>query len=406
MDALLIALVGLSAATAVTAAVLLRRAREQTLAAERATHELEAASRRAADEAGMVRARHTALMDLMDCAVLVVEADDIVSEANDLGWRLLGSAPGSRSVSVRAALLDGLVDAVRQARIGVPVRQVDLCGQVRSDTSAVASAVRLGGAESPVLLVVRDITEVKRLETVRQDFVANVSHELRTPLASIRALAETLEDGAMGDPSVAPRFLGNIISETQRLTRIADDLLALTEAETRPVTEAEVALDELILRVTQKLAPQADATGQTLDVEVEPGLRVAGNADRLEQVLINLIDNAMKYTQPGGRLAVRAGQQGQIVRIDVSDTGIGLMQHELERIFERFYRVDKARSRQSGGTGLGLSIVRRIVEAHGGTVTVTSELHKGSTFTVSLPALAAPDEPRASVTPAAHAQVL
>jgi two-component system phosphate regulon sensor histidine kinase PhoR len=309
-------------------------------------------------------------------------------------------------VSVRAALLDGLVDAVRQARIGVPVRQVDLCGQVRSDTSAVASAVRLGGTESPVLLVVRDITEVKRLETVRQDFVANVSHELRTPLASIRALAETLEDGAMRDASVATRFLGNIISETQRLTRIADDLLALTEAETRPATTVEVALDDLIHRVTQKLAPQAKAARQSLDVAVEPGLRVAGNADRLEQVLINLVDNAMKYTQPGGRLAVRAERTGQAVRIDVSDTGIGLMEHETERIFERFYRVDKARSRQSGGTGLGLSIVRRIVEAHGGTVTVTSELHKGSTFIVSLPALPDAVDHGVAVTPPAQAQVL
>jgi two-component system, OmpR family, phosphate regulon sensor histidine kinase PhoR len=235
------------------------------------------------------------------------------------------------------------------------------------------------------LVLIEDVTELRRLETIRRDFVANVSHELRTPLASIRAMAETLQDGAIEDVTVAERFVRIIVGEVERLTRILEDLLILSRAESHLPERVPFALDALIYSVVERLQTQADKTHLALTVSTPSPLTVVANRDLIEQVLVNLVDNAIKYTSEGGRVEVRATQQERRVTVSIIDTGIGIMSQDLPRIFERFYRVDKARSRQSGGTGLGLSIVKHIIETHGGQVTVESEYGRGSTFSFFLP---------------------
>jgi PAS domain S-box-containing protein len=235
------------------------------------------------------------------------------------------------------------------------------------------------------LLLFDDVTELRRLETVRRDFVANVSHELRTPLASIRAMAETLQDGAINDMAVAGRFVNIIVGEVERLTRILEDLLILSRAESKLPERHSFVLSDLVRDVVERFQPQAGKAQIQLSYQGPRPLMVVANRDQIEQVLVNLVDNAIKYTPPGGRVDVTAKPQDQLVTVYVVDTGIGILSQDLPRLFERFYRVDKARSRQSGGTGLGLSIVKHIVETHGGKVMVESEYGRGSTFSFTLP---------------------
>lgn len=237
------------------------------------------------------------------------------------------------------------------------------------------------------LVTADDLTDRRRLEDLRRDFVGNVSHELRTPMAAIRAMAETLRDGALEDPEHAYGFLDTILAECDRLTRIADDLLILSDAETNPPDRRPLDLSDLCRYVLEGLRPQAERAGLTLETHLEPGVAILGDRDDMDQVLVNLVDNAIKYTPPGGKIQVSLRADGDQAVLTVTDTGIGMMQEHLPRIFERFYRVDKARSRQSGGTGLGLSIVKHMVEAHEGSVSVESEYTRGSTFTVRIPLL-------------------
>lgn len=239
--------------------------------------------------------------------------------------------------------------------------------------------------EPEVMLVVVDVTELRRLETIRRDFVANVSHELRTPLASVRAMAETLQEGALHDDEVADRFLSTIVSEADRLTRISEDLLILSNAESHEPKTEWFDLSEQIAEVTARLEPKASESGLSISLSIPEHIEIEASPDQLEQVLVNLIDNAIKYTPAGGRVSVEAKVHGGQVTVDVRDTGIGIMAEDVPRVFERFYRVDKARSRASGGTGLGLSIVKNIVESHGGEVRVKSEFNHGSTFSFVLP---------------------
>lgn len=240
-------------------------------------------------------------------------------------------------------------------------------------------------SEQEFLVVLRDLTELRRLERVRQDFVANVSHELRTPLTSIKAMAETLLDGARVDEAVAPRFLQTIIHESDRLVRLSSDLLDLSRVEAQGVQKAPVELGALVAEVAARLGPQALKAGLTLTNTVRSPLIVPADRDEMAQILVNLLDNAIAYTPHGGSILLSAEDHPDSVTIHLADTGIGIMSHDIPRLFERFYRADKARSRASGGTGLGLSIVKHIVEGHGGTVGVESEYNHGSVFTFTLP---------------------
>jgi len=239
-----------------------------------------------------------------------------------------------------------------------------------------------------VVVLFRDITEHKKLDEMRSEFVANVSHELRTPLTSIRGFLETLLDGALEDRDAARRFLEIISQETERLTRLVDDLLDLSKIEQRRVVHRwqEVNMADLAARVLSMFRPRA----QEKEIELHGRLPldlppVYGDPDMLAQVLINLVDNAVKYTPAGGRVDVFAETVDGRLAVTVADTGIGIPPESLPRIFERFYRVDKARSRELGGIGVGLAIVKHIVRAHGGKITVESTPGRGSSFTFTLP---------------------
>jgi len=241
-----------------------------------------------------------------------------------------------------------------------------------------------GGA----VVVVTDMSEVRRLENVRQEFVANASHELKTPLASIKACVETLLDGAMDDLEARQRFLTSINDQAERLDNLVRDMLALTRIETgesqrdvRP-TPLESVVATCLVRHRQA----AERKQMHVTADGSPsGVMLLADEESLEEIFDNLIDNAIKYTNDGGQVTVRWQVIGRDCAIDVEDTGIGIPQSHLTRIFERFYRVDRARSRELGGTGLGLSIVNHLVETLGGKISVTSRLGKGSKFTVQLP---------------------
>ncbi len=240
------------------------------------------------------------------------------------------------------------------------------------------------------ILILHDITDIERLERVRRDFVANVSHELRTPLTAIRGYAETLLGGALDDSENNRRFVEIIQAHAIRLNNIASDLMILSELESgRPAQEPErVSIKETVEMAIGTVESEARVRGVSLASSVEEGLEVLGHKIRLEQALVNLLDNAVKFNRQEGeaRVEAAASQDGRII-ISVSDTGSGIPSSDLPRIFERFYRVDRARSRAVGGTGLGLSIVKHVIERMNGSVRVESTVGRGSTFTIVLPAI-------------------
>jgi two-component system phosphate regulon sensor histidine kinase PhoR len=247
-----------------------------------------------------------------------------------------------------------------------------------------ASVVRQGA-----IAILHDITDLERLERVRKDFVANVSHELRTPLTAIRGYAETLLDGAIEDQDNNRKFLEIIRAHAIRLNNISSDLLALSELESGqpPAAPEPVAVGAALEAALRTVESEARVRGVTLKPGALDNSEVMGHRTRLEQALVNLLDNAVKFNRPGGEVRVETSRTAEgKVAIAISDTGIGIPSEDLPRVFERFYRVDKARSREVGGTGLGLSIVKHVVERMNGAVTVESVLGKGSTFVVTLPA--------------------
>ena len=244
------------------------------------------------------------------------------------------------------------------------------------------------GKITGAVVVLHDVTELRRLERVRQDFVANVSHEFKTPLTAIQGFTETLLGGALDDPKNNVRFLHIIRNHAMRLARLTDDLLKLAriEAGKMEVEFFSVGLMELIEGCAETALMKASKKQITLDIEIPSGLpAVRGDAELLKDVLQNLLDNAIQYTPAGGRIHVTASASAKDATVTVSDTGIGIPLADQERIFERFYRVDAARSREAGGTGLGLSIAKHIMEAHGGRLRVESEVGKGSKFSFSIP---------------------
>jgi two-component system phosphate regulon sensor histidine kinase PhoR len=230
------------------------------------------------------------------------------------------------------------------------------------------------------------IERLNRVDRVRSDFVANVSHELKTPLTSIRGFVETLEDGAINDKTNAARFLAIIKKHTQRLGNIIDDLLRLSELESGGRIEmAELDLKGLIDEVVMGFGHALSAKGQKLEVTATGSFTIIGDRSKLEQVFVNLIDNAIKYTKQNGQIKVNLTEADGFIMVTVEDNGIGIPKEDVERVFERFYRVDKAHSREVGGTGLGLSIAKHIVLAHKGEICIDSESGKGTKVLVTLP---------------------
>ena len=247
-----------------------------------------------------------------------------------------------------------------------------------------------GGPGTGVVLTFHDVTPLRRLENLRKDFVANVSHELKTPLTALRAALETLLDGALEDPAHARDFLQTAQEQTERLQRLIEDLLTLSRLEhpTAPRSPAACVFQEIGGRVLKALEPIAQKEGVSLTAEFpDSPLSPPMAADELTQILFNLVDNAIKFNRRDGRVTLRGKQGDGNIVIEVEDTGVGIPAEDQARVFERFYRVDKARTRERGGTGLGLAIVKHLVENRGGTVTVFSIPGKGSAFTVCLPSI-------------------
>jgi two-component system phosphate regulon sensor histidine kinase PhoR len=239
-----------------------------------------------------------------------------------------------------------------------------------------------------VVLVFHDITELKKLEQMRKDFVANVSHELKTPMTSIKGFSETLLDGAMEDKEMREYFLNIILKETDRLQSLINDLLDLSniEQEGFKLNISEVDLKNVIEEVMVIIKGKAEKKEIQIETIIEAEHPVVeGDFYRIKQIFINLINNAITYTMNQGKIKIECIDLGNKYQVNISDTGVGISKDQIPRIFERFYRVDKARSRHSGGTGLGLAIVKHLVEAHHGKIDVKSEINRGTSFSVLLP---------------------
>ena len=258
------------------------------------------------------------------------------------------------------------------------------------EVSAAILPGRAGGIDGGVFIF-HDMTRIKQLENTRREFVANVSHELRTPLTLIKGFVETLQDGAKNDPQLTDRFLGTIEKHTDRLTFLIEDLLTISRLESGQIVlnQQPINLRESVERVLDDLESRAAERKIALNNEVADHLEVLADADRLQQVLFNLIDNAIKYGRAEGSVWISADPlEDHTVQACVRDNGPGIPSESVERVFERFYRVDKARSREQGGTGLGLAIVKHIIQSHRGEVWVQSELGRGSSFFFTLPTAA------------------
>jgi two-component system phosphate regulon sensor histidine kinase PhoR len=339
-------------------------------------------------------ARREAILSGMTEGVLAVDRDLRVTFSNSAFLR----AVGFRGESCEGL---SLIETVRQPELQDMMRGVLASGAPSSTRLKLSAAtprvfsVQAAPLESPagrgVIAIFHDITELERLEQVRKDFVANVSHELRTPLAGIIGYADTLLDGALEEAVVRRNFVEIIRSNAVRLSSIASDLLVLSELESG-VESAEpetISVRGVLDAGIQTVESEARARNVTLVTDEIQDAYVLGSRLRLEQALLNLLANAIKFNKPGGEVRIRVQHNPDAtVTIQVADTGAGIPSQDLPRIFERFYRVDRARSRQVGGTGLGLSIVKHVVERMNGVVSVESILGQGSTFSIRLPAAA------------------
>jgi len=338
------------------------------------------------------KAQLAAILSNMTEAVVAVDSAGRILIVNNALSRMFaveaGAAVGKMLLEVlRHNPLDELVRKVIASR-SPAVDEIRTFTPEERVFEAQAVPLTEEGRFTGALVVLHDITRLRRLEQVRRDFVANVSHELRTPLASIKGFAETLEMGAVDDAKIRGEFLSAIQNQADRMTALVEDLLDLTAIESgqRDPIRQPVSLREVLDDVALGLRPLAFRRKVSLSLSVSPDLPSLG-ADRgqVRQVFVNLLENAVKFNREGGTVSVDGQIAGDMIEVRVVDTGLGIPAQDLPRVFERFYRVDKARSRDMGGTGLGLSIVKHIVEAHGGTVSADSTIGKGTTFLVRLP---------------------
>ncbi len=282
-----------------------------------------------------------------------------------------------------------LIEAVRLVLAGEPRVEAEIvAGTLRQHYFAATVASVRAGETSGAVIVLHDITALRKLERIRRDFVANVSHEFRTPLTAIQGFSETLLAGAVNDPNNRERFLGIILEHSRRLARLTEDLLRLSEmdAERLELEVHRLTVHQLVEACYETAHRRAAEKGLMLSLELPDQLPdVAGDSRRLQEVLQNLLDNAIQYTLPGGKIVLSAETRNDEVVFTVADTGMGIPRSDQPRIFERFYRVDAARSREAGGTGLGLAIAKHLVEVHGGRIWVESEVGEGSQFHFSVP---------------------
>ncbi len=315
--------------------------------------------------------------------LLLIGADARVAFANDAIGRHLPSTPATLDTVQPFALRNAIEDSRERGEAasvlietGVPTRW--LRGTITP------------AADGATLVVVRDVTQQRRLDFVRRDFVANASHELKTPAASIQAAAETLRQVVLDDPEAVPRFAMQLEREAMRLSRIVADLLDLSRLESGSTLDELVSLGATTREELQRLEETAREANVTLEIETSGERQIRGSQRDLALLVRNLVDNAIRHSHEGSVIRVEIACDDDAVTLRVSDTGIGIPSKDIPRIFERFYRVDRARSRETGGTGLGLAIVKHVVENHGGRIDVESELGRGTTFLVTFPTPSGP----------------
>lgn len=332
------------------------------------------------------RDRMTILLAHIGDALFVAGKNGKVTMTNQAAEDFFGL---SREEMVGRTLIeivrDHEIDVLLQQCLNTREQQYSLV-ELRSLGKYFAVTVTPLRGKTDCLVVLRDVTEQRRTEIVRRDFISNISHELRTPITSMVALAETLQDGAMEDHSVARSFLEKMVIEMDKLNQMVEELGELSRIESgiAPLRKSSIDITEVIVRVVARLEAQAERAGISLAMDLQKDLpQIVADTDRLEQVMVNLLHNAIKFTSPGGKVTVMAKQRERDLMISVSDTGCGVPATDLSRIFERFYKADKSRS--GGGTGLGLAISKHLVQAHGGEIWVESIEGKGSTFSFYLP---------------------
>jgi len=343
--------------------------------------------------------RSVAILEAMADGIVITDGNGDIALINPAAERLL-STTASRAVGrsiIRVSRDHNLAQLARDCLLAPPssplIRPIEIGSPRRSIRAVATPVVREGRREA--LLVLQDVTELRRVDAVRREFIANISHELRTPIATIKAIVETLKEGALDDPLAARDFVDKMEVEVDGLAQMVGELLELLRIEAGQVPLRIEPLDvaPLAQKSAERLRAQADRAGVSLEVDISPDLpRALADGDRVGQVLINLIHNAIKFTPSGGAIRVNASLADGQVCLSVVDNGTGISPRDIPRVFERFYKAD--RSRSSGGTGLGLAVAKHIVQAHGGRIWVESEEGKGSKFTFTLPA-----EPVASTIP-------
>ncbi|MBN1922978.1 MAG: HAMP domain-containing protein [Anaerolineae bacterium] len=335
------------------------------------------------------QSRSSSILDHMADGVLVLDLDGVVQMLNPAAARILAVTPEAAPGSTFSALVrhHRLIELWLRCQRSQQEQQeaVEIDHGKGTFLQVIITPQQTPSAPG-YLVIVQDLTRIRRLETIRRDFISNVSHELRTPLASLSALVETLQDGALEDPTMAQRFLSHMERELAAMTQIVEELLELSRIESNraPFFMQSTPIATLISVPVERMLPQASRAGLSLATELPDSLPpVLADAERIQQVLINLLHNAIKFTPAGGAITVSARGAADKVIIAVRDTGVGIAEEELSRIFERFYKADRARS--SGGTGLGLAIAKHIIQAHRGQIWVESVEGRGSTFYFSLP---------------------
>jgi two-component system phosphate regulon sensor histidine kinase PhoR len=365
------------------------RARAQASAREESVR-LDEASR--AETIAALRREATtleAVVEALSDGVWLTDEEGVVRRTNRAMDRLLPanlSASGQRPLFLLRS--EALHQAVERACQEGQSTEVELRLESPQRRVLAVRVAPLGSQRpGPSVAVFRDLTELRRLERVRQEFVANVSHELRTPITAILGYAETLLNGALEDRENAPQMVEIIHRQSERLSSLVDDLLELSRLEGREAAfgRTPLSVEAISQRAVEAVAPRAARKSISLDAEVPASLTALGDERALEQVLLNLLDNAVKYTPEGGRVRLTARPDGDRVRLCVADSGMGIAPQHLPRLFERFYRIDPGRSRDMGGTGLGLAIVKHLVSAMGGELQVASQPGEGSEFSVLLP---------------------
>jgi two-component system sensor histidine kinase VicK len=323
----------------------------------------------------------------MTDGVVAFSRDGSIMHHNPAAERMLGISLGDKSVNFDT-IFGGFVSMDELLPLKSP-EYAEFEHNINGMDLEISMAPISGyGAQGGMLAVIHDVTEQKKSDALRREFVANVSHELRTPITNIRSYAETLADSEDLPPDMVKNFLKVIVNESDRMTKIVQDLLTLSRFDSG---KADLHFEKFSFSLSVKnvfdaMLMEAKKSGLEMSLEIGENLPdILGDRSRIEQVLLNIISNAVRYTPEGGRISVRAGREDDTVWMEVADTGIGIPPEDLPRIFDRFYRVDKARSRASGGTGLGLSIAKDIVVRHSGNISVESTVGKGTTMTVKLP---------------------